>query len=445
LIVFSAQSTQPILGMHFAYLYKKDKLMILRNFHIFSLLSFVSFFSQAQVVPLEEVAPPNFIKSIELAGTNKGDQFPVLRLGEALRVNFDDINGDEADYYYKIVHCNYDWTPSNLAKAQYMRGFDNQRIINYENSFNTLQLYSNYRLTIPNNLTTLLLTGNYMLSIYNDDDELMFSRKFIVYQNAVNVGAAVHRTRDLSTIQQNQLIQFEINSPNLLLRNPAREVKIAILQNYQWNTAITNIKPQYTLGSKLMYRYNTETSFPGGNEFYNFENKEIRGGNVSVANFELRDVYHNYLHVDATRASQEYTFNPDINGDFLVNTIQGTDPSIEADYAMIFFSLANYMTLENSKVYVYGRFNNYQLTEENQLFYNSETDLYQASILLKQGFYNYKYIVVNGKNEVETTKISGSNFETENDYLIIVYFRKFGEVYDSIIGIGTTNSSVIKN
>ncbi|QHI38529.1 hypothetical protein IMCC3317_39220 [Kordia antarctica] len=419
--------------------------MMLRNFYIFSLLSFISFYTQAQVAPLEEVAPPNFIKSIVLAGTNTGDQFPVLRLGEPLKVTFDDVNGDEADYYYKIVHCNYDWTPSNLAKAQYLKGFDNQRIINYENSFNTLQLYSNYRLTIPNRLTTLLLTGNYMLSIYNDEDELMFSRKFIVFQNDVNVGAAVHRTRDLSTIQQNQLIQFEINSPNLLLRNPEREVKVAILQNYQWNTAITNIKPQYTLGSKLMYRYNTETSFPGGNEFYNFDNKEIRGGNISIRTFELKDIYHNFLHVDATRASEPYTFYPDINGNFVVNTIQGDDPSIEADYAMIHFSLANYMTLENSKVYVYGRFNNYALTEENQLLYNSETDLYEAAILLKQGFYNYKYVVVNGKNEIESSKISGSNFETENDYLIIVYFRKFGETYDSIIGIGTTNSSVIKN
>jgi len=416
-----------------------------RNFHIYILALLVSFCLQAQDSPLEEVAPPSYIKSIILEGTNKGDQFPVLRLGEPLRVMFDDINGDEADYYYKIVHCNYDWTPSNLAKAQYMRGFDNQRIINYENSYTTLQLYANYRLTIPNNLTTLLLSGNYMLSIYNDEDELMFSRKFIVYENAVSVAAAVHRTRDLSTIQQNQLIQFEINSPNLLLRNPQQEVKVAILQNYQWNTAITDIKPQYTIGTRLIYRYNTETSFPGGNEFYNFENKEIRGGNVSVAGFELLDIYHNFLHTDATRANEPYTFYPDINGNFLINTIQGTDPSIEADYAMIHFSLANYMLLENSKVYVYGRFNNYALTEENQMLYNSETDLYEASILLKQGFYNYRYVVVNDKNEVDTSKISGSNFETENDYLIIVYFRKFGEVYDSIIGIGTTNSSVIKN
>lgn len=419
--------------------------MTTRTFYISALLAFVSFYTFAQKKPLEEVEPPYFIKSIELAGTNDGDQFPVLRLGEPLNVTFDDINGDEADYYYKIVHCNYDWTPSNLAKAQYMRGMDNQRIINYENSFNTLQLYSNYRLSIPNQFTTLLLTGNYMLSIYNDEDELMFSRKFIVYQNSVGVAAAVHRTRDLSTIQQDQLIQFEINSANMRLRNPERELKVAILQNYQWKTAITNIKPQYTLGTRFMYRYNTETSFPGGNEFYNFDNKEIRGGNISIASIELRDVYHNYLHTNATRASEPYTFNPDINGDYLVNTIQGTDPSIEADYAVMHFSLANYMDLLGSKVYVQGRFNNYAINEENQLFYNEDTDLYEAQLLMKQGFYNYRYVVVNEKGEVDPVKISGSNFETENDYLIIVYFRKFGEIYDRIIGIGSTNSSVIKN
>lgn len=419
--------------------------MKLRIFYIFIFLLSCTVSLNAQTKPLKEVAPPSYIKSIILSGSNNGDQFPVLKLGEPFNITFDDINGDEADYYYKIVHCNYDWTPSNLAKTQYMRGFDNQRIINYENSFNTLQLYSNYRLTIPNQFTTLLLTGNYMISIYNDDDELMFSRKFIVYQNSVNVSAAVHRTRDLSTIEQNQLIQFEINSPNMFLRNPEREVKVAILQNYQWDRAITNIKPQYTLGSKLMYRYNTETSFPGGNEFFNFDNKEIRGGNISIARIELRDVYHNYLHTNGTRANEPYTFNPDVNGNFLINSIQGDDPSIEADYAKIHFSLNNYMKLDGSKIYVYGRFNNYALTEDNQLFYNPETDLYEAEILLKQGFYNYKYVVVNSKNELENAKISGSYFQTENDYLIIVYFRKFGEVYDSIIGIGATNSSVIKN
>ena len=419
--------------------------MTTRTFYISMLLALVSFYSHAQAKPLEEVEPPYFIKSIELSGTNDGDQFPVLKLGEPLKVTFDDIIGDEADYYYKIVHCNYDWTPSNLARAQYMRGMDNQRIMNYENSFNTLQLYSNYRLSVPNRFTTLLLTGNYMVSIYNDEDELMFSRKFIVYQNSVGVAAAVHRTRDLNTIQQNQLIQFEINAANTRLRNPERELKVAILQNYQWKTAITNIKPQYTLGTRFIYRYNTETSFPGGNEFLNFDNKEIRGGNVSIASIELKDVYHNYLHTNSTRASEPYTFNPDINGDYLVNTIQGTDPSIEADYAMIHFSLANYMDLTGSKVYVQGRFNNYAIHEDYQLFYNEETDLYEATVLMKQGFYNYRYVVVNEKGEVDTVKISGSNFETENDYLIIVYFRKFGETYDRIIGIGTANSSVIKN
>ncbi|MGH1384052.1 DUF5103 domain-containing protein [Kordia sp.] len=419
--------------------------MTTRNFYISILLALVSFYSHAQVKPLEEVEPPYFIKSIELSGTNDGDQFPVLKLGEPLKVTFDDIIGDEADYYYKIVHCNYDWTPSNLARAQYMRGMDNQRIINYENSFNTLQLYSNYRLSVPNRFTTLLLTGNYMLSIYNDEDELMFSRKFIVYQNSVGVGAAVHRTRDLNTIQQNQLIQFEINAANTRLRNPERELKVAILQNYQWKTAITNIKPQYTLGTRFVYRYNTETSFPGGNEYLNFDNKEIRGGNVSIASIELKDVYHNYLHTNSTRALEPYTFNPDVNGDYLVNTIQGTDPSIEADYAMIHFSLANYMDLTGSKVYVQGRFNNYAINKDYQLFYNEETDLYEATVLMKQGFYNYRYVVVNEKGEVDSVKISGSNFETENDYLIIVYFRKFGETYDRIIGIGTVNSSVIKN
>ena len=69
-------------------------------------------------------------------------------------------------------------------------------------------------------------------------------------------------------------------------------VKTFLIQNNNLNTAITNLKPQYTLGRELIYKYDTESSFWGGNEYLFFENKDVRSANVGVQFIDLQDVYH---------------------------------------------------------------------------------------------------------------------------------------------------------
>ncbi len=138
----------------------------------------------------EEVDAPENIKTIIFKGPTE-DQFPVVQIGEPIYLEFDDLLANEQDYYYKIIHCDYDWTASDLLKSQYLTGVDNQRIINYGNSYNTLQPYSNYKLQIPNNEVRLKVSGNYVLLIYNNIDELQFSRRFVVYKDLVKVGAVV--------------------------------------------------------------------------------------------------------------------------------------------------------------------------------------------------------------------------------------------------------------
>ena len=69
------------------------------------------------------------------------------------------------------------------------------------------------------------------------------------------------------------------------------------------------------------------------------------------------------------------------------------DSNIEADYSFVYFSLAYPFELkENESIYIYGAFNNFELKDLNKLYYNPAIDLYEGVLLLKQGFYNYKYI-----------------------------------------------------
>ena len=351
----------------------------------------------------------------------------------------------EQDYYYKIVHCDYDWTQSTLLKSQYLNGIDNQRIINYQNSYNTLQPYSNYQLTIPNNNLRLKVSGNYLLEVYNNNYEIQFSRRFVVYKDLVKVGATIKRSRDFNHINEKQVVQITINTANFRLINPKKEVKIAILQNHHWPTTLYNIAPQYTLGNQLVYKYDQETSFYGGNEFFNFDTKDLRSPSSEISSIEFRDIYHHYLFTDYYRFDRPYTYYPDINGDFVVRTLQGDEVSREAEYSNVHFKLPYTEALGLDNVFIFGKFNNYALNEENKMTYNEKTGDMEAVIKMKQGFYNYKYVLEHDDGTIDLNTVCGNFHFTENNYLVLVYYRNFGDLYDSVIGIGSASSIDISN
>jgi len=417
--------------------------MISKNFYnlIFFLVLPISLIAQA-----EEVSPPYFIKTITFKSNTTQGQLPVLKLGEPLVLEFDALNANEEDFYYVIEHFNFDWTPSVLAKAEYLRGLDNQRILEYYNSFNTYQVYSHYKLQIPNIQTRgLLKSGNYMIFIYDEYDELMFSRKFMIYEDLVNVGVNIKRSRDVSVIDEKQSVDLTISTNSINFNNPLETIKTVIIQNNNLNTSISDLKPQYTLGNELIYRYDTESAFWGGNEYLWFENKDVRTSNVGVQFIDLKDIYQSYLYPNAPRAGRPYTYNPDLNGNFQVTALDRTDVDTEADYTMVHFSLVQ-EELIGKDIHVYGNFNAFAIEPLTKMEYITEKGEYETSFRLKQGFYNYKYVVVDSETgELDEGAISGDYWQTENNYKVLVYYRDLGARYDKLIGYGEATSVDISN
>jgi len=414
--------------------------------NIFSAILILSF-SNTLFAQYDEKVEPDFIKTIQFQGLTRQSKLPILNLGERVFLSFDALNGEEADFYYTITHHDFDWKLSDLSKGEYLNGFDDVRIYNYDNSFNTLQIYSHYKLTIPNRDTKRITkSGNYMLSIYDDNGELMFSRKFMVIENIVGVSAYVKRSRDFDYIDTEQVVQFSINSPNLHLTNPKETVQVLVLQNSNLKSAITNLKPQYTIGPKLIYRYDKESSFSGGNEFLYFDNKDVRGATSSIRSIDLTDIYNNYLFTNGSRKDRKYTYNPDINGNFEVRVLDYTkDINIEADYVRLHFNLQYFEDIGDKELHLYGNFNNWTIDESTYLHYDEFSDTYRNNRLFKQGFYNYKYVLVNRDGTIVPGAVSGNFWETENDYTVIVYFRDLGARYDRIIGLGEATSLTINN
>lgn len=417
-----------------------------RSVQVTVFLFLISVIASAQVQ--QELAPPYNIKTVSFRVNNE-NVYPYFRLGERFTLEFDDLFGNEANYYYSLVHCNYDWTPSSqLSINDYIEGFDNQRIQNYQNSFNTLQIYSRYTLSFPNKFTRILLSGNYILKILDENRDVIFTRRFIIYEEQVSVPVEVKRARNMDVVNEKQNLQFSVKTDAFVFQSPLQNVKVALFQNGRFDNAIYNVKPQYTIGNDLIYRYNKETQFWAGNEYRYFDNKDIRNAVNNIIQVSAGEIYNNTLYTDEARASKPYTYFPDINGKFLVNNIRlnVTDISLESDYAWIFFSLSAPAYYGKEDIYIGGMFNNYAKTDEYKMEYDEKTAMYKKAIMVKQGFTNYMYVLANGRGNINgKDAVDGNFYQTENDYNVFVYYRRNNERYDRVIGMGYANSENITN
>ena len=220
----------------------------------------------------QEKTAPDYIKTIIFrAGDDPYSQLPIVTLGGSFSLSFDDLRGGETDYYYTLTHCNYYWQPSGLLKSEYLRGMDDVRLTQYRYSYGTLQPYTHYSLTLPNDDTDFLLTGNYLLTITDSEQRPIFTRRFVLYSSTATVQLSVKQSREVKYAETRQSVQMKISSKSLQFVSPNTAVKVTILQNYRWDNAIMNVPPQYILGNDLVYKYDKETSFWGGNEYFYFE------------------------------------------------------------------------------------------------------------------------------------------------------------------------------
>ena len=376
------------------------------------------------------------IKSIQLRTLEKGNYSSIITFGKTIELSFDDLDGSTKEYWYKIEHMSYDWKPSTIFSSEYIEGFQENIITTIEQSFNTLQDYTNYRVQFPNNNTRITKSGNYLISITNSSDEVVFTRRLTLYENKTTVGVNVIPGRSKLANDDKQNVQFFINYDSNKIKQPNFELKTVVLQNDNWETAISDLSPQFFKPNQLIYKHIQKSSFWSGNEYLNFDNKQIRNSTLQIASVEKKAIYNAYLYPQEKRNNKLYTYFPDINGQFIVRTIEGQSNYTEADYALIHFTLEAEQ-IKDKEVYVYGAFNDFKTSSENRMNYNQKTDSYEVSILLKQGFYNYTFATRNGNNKINLHDINGSYSETENEYKVIVYHKAFGENYYKAIGLGT--------
>jgi len=382
----------------------------------------------------------NQIKTVMLRKKGNPISAAVLKLNsdDVLVLKFDDLDLEIKDYSYEIIHCNFDWTASDLMNTEYIDGYLEDYIRIFKNSFNTLIPYVNYQVEIPNENMKPTKSGNYILKVFKDDDKenIILTRRFIVYEDIVTIDARVKMPDQIDERDYRQEVDFTIAHNNYDILNPYQALHILLQQNNRWDNAITELKPLFVKNNELVYDYAEENVFDGGNEFRFFNSKSINYRTIEIDQIVYdSSTYNFHLSNDIRRTFKQYYAIADANGNFLPDNENGDYADTDADYVKVHFSLPLEAPMIKGNFYILGNLTEWQFKDSHQLIYNYKERKYQRTVLLKQGYYNYCYgFVADQSNQADITLIEGNHYETENDYTIFAYYRDDSERYDRIIG-----------
>ena len=363
---------------------------------------------------------------------------PVIRMGSAdrLNINFDIIEDDSEFLRYRLIHCNADWQPSRLMESEYLDGFNDRVIDDYAFSSNTYIHYVNYNISLPDPELPILKSGNYLLQVYPEfqPDNVILQIRFSVSENAAMIYPGGTSRTDKGTNTEFQQLFFNVETSPLGSINPYQDVVVSITQNNRPETTRIISHPTRVEGGKVNYEHIPELIFDAGNEYRRFETvrTDYPGMNVDSVKY-LDGIWHAWLKPDFSRLHKEYTYDSTQHGRFKIDEYNSTDPDLSADYVMVHFSL-DPVNQQNGLIYLDGDFTNHRFDESNRLKYDWNDGLFHAELPLKQGSYNYQYVVVPEKSGIPSPKsIEGNKYETQNEYLIQVFLRLPGSRADRLV------------
>ena len=388
------------------------------------------------------------------ASSGDGGNLPVGELGYSqFLLVFDDMSGDFHNFMYTIEQCDRDWKPSKLDRLEYLEGLSEDRITIFQNSQATNIGYVNYRLSVPNDIMRLSKSGNYILKIYEDDAAKtpVLTRRFIVVE-PTPLSILTEFAQPLATnYNTHHEIYFRLDPKTFRIQNPMNDIRCTVLQNGRWDIARTSLPPQYVMGDKIVYEQRDSVTFWAGKEWRYVDLRPTRFRTERMKSIDQGDeTWEVTLLTDLDRSREPYLIYPDLNGGFFIETQdyrnQNPNHNTQSDYVNCHFSLRKDEPFENADVYLFGKMTDWKIDPRFKMTYDERHIRYEGTAQLKQGFYNYQYLVVRHKPQryethLDFSALEGDWFAAENEYQIIVYYRPFGARYDRVIGFQKIQSN----
>ena len=378
------------------------------------------------------IVTPRLLPADEVEG------LPILKLqgGEQLEFSFDDLDTNYERYVYRIEHCDQHFKPTQgLLESSYLQATENTLPIdNYVPSRNTTTNFNHYSLRLPNEDMRMLLPGNYRLSVMREAEdadaeelETVAESFFMVGEQRVGIQATMTTMTDADYNNRHQQLTLEVDFSTLRLSRPEEELSVYVVKNRRWDDIRRCPAPTFLTGNKMKWQHCRNLIFNAGNEFRKFETLSTEYPTMHVDHMGWnaeRNSYVATLYTDEVR--KNYLYDEDLTGGFIIRNTDNYDNDTESDYIDVHFCLDAPLRLD-CPIYVYGEWATNADRETYRMHYNEEANLYESTIKLKQGYYNYYY-------DTPDDSVEGNFYQTKNEYLILVYARPFGARYDSLVG-----------
>lgn len=387
-----------------------------------------------------EIVSP-LVRTVLVKSDGTGGLLPVLRLGtrDRLTVHFDHMSHDYPRYVFSLVHLDAKFRPEPaLFAADYAsEGGDPEVIEEGEISLNTTVAYTHFAFTVPGEHLRPLLSGNYRLTVSEETEEgtlrPAFHAYFYVVESGCSITAQASTDTDIDRGAKHQQLTLEVNHAVLAPRLPSEELEVVVVQNGNPHLAARPTRPTGTTLTSLRYEHCRELIFAAGNEYRKFELPSTRYPGLHVERVRYATpYYHAVLQADEPRAN--YLYDEDANGRFVPLADRGGDAHTEGDYLMTHFLLETDAPID-APLYVSGAWSGYSTAAPYQLHYNAEAGGYEAALLLKQGYYSYRYApTIERYDRAAVNPAEGDWAQAENEYDILVYYRPAGARYTRLVG-----------
>lgn len=372
---------------------------------------------------------------------------PIIMLGSSdrLLVSFDELSNDHRYMRYELLHCDSRWRIDRLVNSEYLDGFNEGLVEDYEFSQATSAHYVNYNITLPNEDMAPRLSGNYLVRVYDEStpDNTILQARFMVVDPVVSISSTITSRTDIDYNESHQQLTLGVEAKGVPINNLFNDLTLVVQQNGRHDNQAVIAHPTRIAGNTAWYEHDRNLIFPAGNEYRRMEivSTSYPGMRVESMSYAY-PYYHATLLVDEPRCEQSYIYDQTQFGRFRVREYNSDNSDVEAEYVVTHFAL-NMAEQHGYDIFIDGDMVQRLFNPTSRMVYNRASGLYECAMLLKQGAYNYRYLAVpHGSMVGYTSAVEGDFYQTVNEYLILVYYREPGARYDRLIGASIATSGI---
>lgn len=371
------------------------------------------------------------VKTLTTIVNNDWQNRPVMELGsrDVLHIGFDELSHDSHRYICHLTRCEADWSETtDVFESDWLQGFNDFPLDDYQNSLNTTVNYTHYEFTIPNSQCMIRMSGNYRLSIFDEDNgnEKILDAEFYVVEPVVNIGLNLTTNTDIDVNKSHQQVSINLEYKDLNVIRPEDEIYTVVMQNWNEQTARLNPAPQYTYHQGLRWEHQRELIFDAGNEYHKFEVLDVSHPTMGIDRIGW-DGKRYQAFPFTTTVRRNYLTDESANGAFYIRNSNRSEIAYTCDYVWVNYTLeAPY----SGEIFLQGQWTNNADATAYQMQYDANSQCYIAQVMQKQGYYSYQYVDKDGR----TAPTEGKFFQTRNKYQVLVYYKGLGDRTWRLVG-----------